>query len=153
MTERVKERMMRVCERGIAILALLSFLAVAGTGAGSEQEQAEEQAVRAAEQWLVLVDEGDFSASWDTAAGLFKGAVTKEEWQQALTGARKPFGDLVNRKLKSRQYATSLPGAPDGEYVVLQYQTSFRGKSEAVETVTPMRDKDGKWRVSGYFIK
>jgi hypothetical protein len=37
--------------------------------------------------------------------------------------------------------------------VVLQYQTSFANKKDAVETVTPMRDKDGQWRVSGYYIK
>lgn len=26
-------------------------------------------------------------------------------------------------------------------------------KKSAIETVTPMMDKDGKWRVSGYYIK
>jgi len=150
-TERAKERMMRYCERRIAFLALLCFLAVAGSGAASGQ--AEEQAVRAAERWLALVDKGDFSASWDEASELFKAAVTKEQWRQSLTAARKPLGELASRKLRSRQYATTLPGAPDGEYVVIQYETSFRRKREAVETVTPMRDRDGTWRVSGYFIK
>ncbi len=48
---------------------------------------------------------------------------------------------------------TSLPGAPDGEYVVIQYRSEFENKSNAVETVTPMRDADGEFRVSGYFIR
>ncbi|MGB6002321.1 MAG: DUF4019 domain-containing protein, partial [Thermoanaerobaculia bacterium] len=26
-------------------------------------------------------------------------------------------------------------------------------KTTAIETVTPMKDEDGKWRVSGYFIR
>jgi hypothetical protein len=56
-------------------------------------------------------------------------------------------------QLKSRTYSTTLPGAPDGEYVVIQYQTSFANKKASVETVTPMREKDGRWRVSGYFIR
>ena len=51
------------------------------------------------------------------------------------------------------QYAESLPGAPDGEYVVILFKTSFEGKAEAVETVTPMRDADGEWRVAGYYIR
>lgn len=51
------------------------------------------------------------------------------------------------------KYMTSLPGAPDGEYVVIQYKSSFENKKAAVETVTPMRDKYGAWRISGYFIK
>ena len=33
------------------------------------------------------------------------------------------------------------------------YASSFEHKKAAVETVTPMLDKDGHWRVSGYFIK
>jgi hypothetical protein len=64
-----------------------------------------------------------------------------------------PLGKVLKRTIKSSQYATSLPGAPDGEYVVIQYETSFANKKSAVETITPMLDKDGKWRVSGYYIK
>jgi hypothetical protein len=36
--------------------------------------------------------------------------------------------------------------------VVIQYDTSFANKKSAVETVTPLLDSDGQWRVSGYFI-
>jgi hypothetical protein len=66
---------------------------------------------------------------------------------------RKPLGDLVSRKLKSAQRATSLPGAPDGEYVVMQFDTSFAAKKTAVETVTFTHEKDGSWRASGYYIR
>jgi len=47
---------------------------------------------------------------------------------------------------------TSLPGAPDGQYVVLRFETSFDNKAKAIETVTPMLD-DGTWRVSGYYVQ
>jgi Protein of unknown function (DUF4019) len=66
---------------------------------------------------------------------------------------RDPLGKVLSRTLKSATYTTSLPGAPDGEYVVIQYDTSFEHKKSAVETITPMLDKDDHWRVSGYFIK
>ena len=33
------------------------------------------------------------------------------------------------------------------------FDAQFENKAAAVETVTPMREKDGSWRVSGYFIK
>lgn len=46
-----------------------------------------------------------------------------------------------------------VPGAPDGKYVTIQYQTAFANKAEAVETITPMLDPDGVWRVSGYFVR
>jgi hypothetical protein len=35
----------------------------------------------------------------------------------------------------------------------MEYDTSFANKKSATETVTPMLDNDGQWRVSGYFIK
>jgi len=60
---------------------------------------------------------------------------------------------MVSRKVKSTTYKTALPGAPDGEYVVIEFESVFENKKAAVETVTPMMDKDGKWQVSGYFIK
>ena len=116
-------------------------------------QRAEEEALGAAETWLALVDDGKYSESWKTTAVLFRSAVTKEQWERALNAARKPLGRLIARRLKSKQYATSLPGAPDGEYVVIQYKASFENKKAAVETVTPMLDEDGNWRVSGYYIR
>jgi predicted SnoaL-like aldol condensation-catalyzing enzyme len=63
------------------------------------------------------------------------------------------MGNLKLRNVTSATYTTALPGAPDGEYVVVQFQTRFTKKKTAIETVTPMKDPDGIWRVSGYFIK
>ena len=113
----------------------------------------EDMAVKASGAWLALVDDGRYADSWEDAAGYFKSAVSAAQWEQMLSSVRKPLGDVVTRKLKSKEYMTSLPGAPDGEYVVIRYETSFTNKKTAIETVTPMLDKDNRWRVSGYFIK
>lgn len=72
----------------------------------------------AAEKWLALVDEDRYAESWNEAAEYFKGAVEQEEWQESLQSVRKPFGEVISREVKTRSYLTSLPGAPDGEYVV-----------------------------------
>jgi hypothetical protein len=79
--------------------------------------------------------------------------VTREKWQASMKAARMPLGKLKSRKLLSADYRTSLPGVSDGQYVVIQYKISFEKKAEAVETITPMKEKDGSWRVSGYYIK
>jgi hypothetical protein len=128
----------------ILILSRSGLLAAEGT---------EEQARDAAKQWLALVDAGNFASSWDTAAGYFKTAVIKEKWQDSLNAVRTPLGAVVSRTFKSAKPAKTLPGAPDGDYVVLQFDTSFANKKTAVETIVPMLEKDGTWRVSGYFIK
>lgn len=132
---------------GIAILGLC-FLSNAMAG-----EEKEAQALTAARTWLVLVDEGMYGESWETAAAYFKRAITKEKWEQMLTAVRNPLGNLVSREIISKTYTQSLPGAPDGEYVVIQFKTAYKNKKSAVETVTPMLDNDGAWRVCGYYIK
>jgi hypothetical protein len=140
----------------IALSCLLVFL-VAGIwtqqAATQPQQKPEESAQKSAEAWLGLADSGKYAESWDEAATAFKGAVTKEQWIDAMKKVRAPLGAMQSRKLRSATYTKNLPGAPAGEYVVIQYDTSFENKSSAVETITPMLDKDGKWRVSGYYIK
>ncbi|MGC1953764.1 MAG: DUF4019 domain-containing protein [Gammaproteobacteria bacterium] len=127
-----------------------SFLLVGGAFSADKPEDG---AQAAAESWLKLVDSGDYARSWDQAAKVFKGAVKQADWSQMAAGVRIPLGKVVSRKLKSRQYAEKMPGAPDGKYVVIQYDSVFEHKASAVETVTPMADPDGAWRVSGYFIR
>jgi hypothetical protein len=117
------------------------------------QQKPGELAQRAAEAWLDLTDTGKYAESWDEASQLFKNVITREQWSEKVKAARAPLGRLLSRKLKSATYAKTLPGAPDGEYVVIQYDTSFENKASAVETIVPMLDKDSKWRVSGYYIK
>lgn len=73
----------------------------------------------------------------------------KEQWTEKGKAVREPLGKINSRKLKSATYKTSLPGAPDGQYIVIQYDSSFEHKKSTVETVTPMLDQDGQWRVSG----
>lgn len=132
---------------------LLVTLLLCASAAAQPQQKPEQLAQQSSDAWLALVDSGKYADSWDEAAQLFKAAVTKERWQSALGAVRTPQGKVLSRKLKSATFSKTLPGAPDGEYVVIQYDTSFEHKQSAVETVTPMLDKDGKWRVSGYFIK
>ncbi|MEI7834977.1 MAG: DUF4019 domain-containing protein [Planctomycetota bacterium] len=108
---------------------------------------------QAAEGWLGMVDQEQYDKGWEQAAGLLQRAIAKDKFAEAMRAARGPLGPVVGRKLLSAVPAASLPGAPDGEYVVIQYETEFKNKKQAIETITPMKDKDGAWRVSGYYIK
>jgi len=132
------------------VVLVVAFLPCSAIADNSPQEKA---AVSAAEKWLALIDAGNYGDSWQEAAELFRNAVTAAQWKQSLQGARKPLGKLISRKVKTATYRTSLPGAPDGKYVVIQFDTSFEKKNSARETVTPMMEQNGKWRVSGYYIK
>jgi Protein of unknown function (DUF4019) len=133
----------------VVVVALL-MLTFSGFAVAQDKTKAAELA---SEAWLKFVDSGDYSQSWIEASSSLRAAVTEKEWEQQMTAVRQPLGALLSRKLRSAQYTTTLPGAPDGEYVVIRYDTSFANKKSAIETVTPMLDKDGQWRVSGYYIK
>ncbi|GEM_PF-651199 len=111
------------------------------------------EAVKSALSWLELVDSERYAQSWDAAASFSQGAVTKDQWITAIQSIRKPLGKPISREVISKTPTKQVPGAPDGDYVIIQLKTSFENKREAVETITPMLDLDGKWRVSGYFIK
>jgi hypothetical protein len=136
-----------------AVLMIAVLSSIIWTGALRANEVAEKAAIAASSAWLSLVDEGNYVESWNQASALFRAAVPQEQWQQSLKAFRLPLGKMVVRKLESKQYTRSLPGAPDGEYVVIQYETTFEKKQSAIETITLMLDKGGIWRVSGYYIK
>ncbi len=138
--------------RRTAYLVILGLILGAATPAAAESDK-ENAAVSAVQRWLGMVDEGKYAESWKEAAEYFRNAVTQEQLEQSLQAVRKPLGKLVSRNVKSKSYMNSIPGAPDGEYVVIQFEASFENKKSAVETVTPMLDKDGNWRVSGYYMK
>ena len=119
----------------------------------TQHEQTVASAIEAAKSWLQLADEGAYSQSWSQAAEYFRKNVSEEQWGKAIEPVRKPLGKVLSRKVINSTYTTSLPGAPDGQYVVIQFETSFENKRNAVETVTPMMEPDGQWRVSGYYIR
>ena len=131
----------------LTVLGVLFFV-----GLPSASEKGEGAALVASTKWLGLVDKGDYTKSWERAAGIFRVMVTKVEWKAKLDTFRTPLGDVSERNMKSKQYRKTLPDAPEGEYVVIEYETVFKNKQTVTETVTTMLEKDGKWRVAGYYI-
>ncbi len=138
--------------RRIAFFVVIGLILCTTTVMAGRYDR-EKAAIAATEKWLRIVDEGKYSESWEESSEYFKQAVQPDQWEQAVQTVREPLGKLISRKVKSASYKTSLPGAPDGQYVVIQFNTSFENKKSAIETVTPKMDKNGMWRVSGYYIK
>ena len=137
----------------IKFTILVSTVFILCFSATAQSNTKEKKAVAAADAWLELIDNGEYGKSWEDSAVYFRNEVNKSHWKRQLSAVRKPLGQLISRKLKSSRYLSSLPGAPDGEYVVILYKTSFDNKRSAIETVTPMKEADGSWKVSGYYIK
>ena len=137
-------------KRRLFCLLGLSFLVLWMSACSQDKKTLAEGS---ASHWLKLVDSGNYAQSWDDTGNVLKANVARDQWQEVLLRNRAPLGALISRKLRSAEYTTKLPGAPDGQYVVLEYESSFEHKNSAIETVTPMMDKDGKWRVCLYIVK
>jgi uncharacterized protein DUF4019 len=129
------------------------LFSVADAKSDNEKIKPEDAAISSAQKWLKIVDSEKYGEAWDKAAAYMKGAVSKENFTSSLQGVRKPLGKVLKRSLLSSTYTSTLPGAPDGEYVIIQFKTEFENKKEAVETVTPRKEKDDRWKVSGYYIR
>lgn len=136
------------------LTATLALALLASAGQVVAQEETPEVAAqRAAEAWVVLVDSGNYAESWTEAATAFREAVPQATWVQQMESVRPPLGAVTTRELLGAQHTTSLPNAPPGEYVIVQFHTKFAGReTAAVETVVPMKDGE-TWKVSGYWIQ
>ncbi|MBE0546567.1 MAG: DUF4019 domain-containing protein, partial [Rubrivivax sp.] len=131
-------------------LVLLSA-AVLGPGCATAADPTE-AARTSASAWLARLDADDYSATWSTAAEVFKAAVSTQAWSQAAQAVRAPLGQLRTRTEKSATVTRTLPGAPDGLYVVFEFNTVFENKAQAVEMVTVKQESPATWKVAGYVI-
>ena len=132
------------------VLSLTILSLFFSVGSPSADEKAEKAALASSTKWLALVDSGDYSKSWERAAGIFRAMEAKVEWQTKLNIYRMPLGKVSERNVKSKQFTKTLPDAPEGEYFVIQYETVFKNKQTITEEVTCVLEKDGKWKVAGY---
>jgi len=139
----------RICFRLLIVASLLPALADKAFSA----EEKVTAAVDAVTPWLALVDSGQYGESWFQASSDFRGAASKEQWIHALNTVRAPLGKLVSRHLKSATHTTKLPNARPGDYVVVQYDTSYEKAPGMLEVVVAVHETNGAWKVSGYFIK
>ena len=107
----------------------------------------------ASRSWLAKLDAGDYGGTWDAAAAPFRKAITRNKWEADVGSVRKALGPLQERSNRGARFTRSLPGAPDGDYVLLQNDARFQNKAAAIESITMSREADGVWRVVGYFIR
>jgi hypothetical protein len=111
----------------------------------------EDEASAAGQKWLALLDDQKYEESWDQSASMFRSQVTKEQWLVSLRRFRDPLGSMVSRMSSRVDFAKSLRGAPDGDYAIIHFTTSFKAKSDVTERLTLVK-QDGKWQMAAYAI-
>jgi hypothetical protein len=112
--------------------------------------QVEDDVAMAGQRWLSLVDDQKYEESWNQASSMFRNEVTKEQWIAALKRSREPLGSVGSRTRTRLEFSKALRGAPDGNYAIIHFSTTFNGKG-ATERLTLVME-DGKWQMAAYGI-
>lgn len=104
----------------------------------------------AAQGWLLLLDRKDWGTAWDMSSTVFRKNVPLPAWMDGIPKVRQPFGAFIERQPAEVVYKKTLAGQPDGDYVTAIFISKFEKKADVQETVTTVRESDGRWRVTGY---
>ena len=103
--------------------------------------------VAAAQDWLALIDAGDYAQSWQAGSAWFQSAVNQDEWVKTSEKVRRPLGRIIARSNVSSRSAAG------GSRMELRYASSFAALPRATETVLLMREDSGDWKITGYLIR
>ena len=122
------------------------------TSSAAMQTAATPEATEAAMAWIALLDHGQWAESWAGAGAIFKAQVSEADWAANARSVREGVGPVVSRVQKSATRTASLPGAPAGDYAVIQYQTTFANRPAATETAVFVHEAGG-WKAVGYFVR
>ena len=133
--------------------AFLGLLACAREVEGKEGTTSSDlsQSESVALEWLKNIDAGDYKKSWNQGSSVFQSAISEAEWVKYLDEMRKPFGKESSRKLMDQRTAKDPKGLPQGDYMVLVYETSFSGGKKGVELLTLISTDQG-WKILTYQI-
>jgi hypothetical protein len=121
----------------------------APTASASEADAASADSAQA---WFSLIGGHDWAAAWRASGALMTSRLTEQLWTAKVEPVRTPLGKVVSRVFQTVIRTATLPGAPDGDYEVLTFRTSFTNKRDATETVV-LAHEGQAWKADGYFIR
>ncbi len=106
-------------------------------------------ATEQAAAWLVALDLGHYDEAWNGLAAVMKRGNSLEDWTRNIRAPRQQLGKPDGRELQRAEFATTVRGAPTGNYVTVAYMSHFADAPLILETVL-LSFEDGRWRVAGY---
>jgi Protein of unknown function (DUF4019) len=133
----------------VLVLAAASFMLA--TLVVTAAEPGAEEASAAGQKWLALLDDQKYEASWIQAGTMFRSEVKQEQWIASLKQFRDPLGTMISRATSRVDFVKTLRGAPDGDYAIIHFTTSFKNKDAVTERLTLVKE-DGKWQMAAYAI-
>lgn len=111
----------------------------------------EQQALASAGSFLKLVDARQYPKAYLSFSKFAQKAATQETFINAMRTVQGQIGNQTSRKVLAKNFVHEIPGAPKGDYWIIDYDTNFSKKGPSVERVTTMLE--GKsWKIGGYLL-
>tara|TARA_R110002072_G_scaffold110139_1_gene237619 strand:- start:973 stop:1302 length:330 start_codon:yes stop_codon:yes gene_type:complete len=101
---------------------------------------------------LALIDDKSYDEAWESLGEFAQAMIKRPDWTRLLERVRSPLGSLRSRTPSSQEQRETLPGLPDGHYVVYTFDSEFQNKAKGAETVTCAMAVGGEWKAIGYQV-
>lgn len=109
--------------------------------------------LKTSDRFLGQLDRGDYRAAWTQTTSLFQALNQQSAWAHRQETLRTAYGPLTGRQLTRLSHRDTYAQSPDGNYVIIQYDSVFRNKTTCCETVVlDCRDKTD-CRVREYVLR
>ena len=116
-----------------------------GTRAAGESAQA--TPAGAAEEFLVLLDEGRWADSYAMTSAEFHRLNTLAVWTEVSQRVRPPLGAALTRDVIASEY---VPAPPMG-YQMVKFRSRYASGTDQTETLSLVREQ-GAWKVAGIVV-
>ena len=101
----------------------------------------DKEAIEAGKKWLELLDADKAGVAWDSASKQLQSVVKREA-----------FIAEVRTAIKFAR-AHELPGAPAGDYAIIEFEAKYPNGKHLSEQVIWTIEAGDVWRVAGYFYR
>jgi hypothetical protein len=115
--------------------------------AGSARDTRLKAIAATLDQFLLMLNNGQYDQSFDAASPDFRNGVTKASWASNLRKNRETLGKATDHQLKTIDTQTDLTSGK--KTYVVPVASKFE-KGNATETITVVQDPDNQYRVSDY---
>ena len=129
------------------MLVMLSGFLGACTG---EETTIKESPQSTAEEFLSLIDRGNYEESWKYTSTWLRGQVDSDDWTQQVRIFRHPLGTVFHRELISINMDTVIEDGAVRRLAAVIYECNFPANEKATEVVGLTWDDDSAWRVVAY---
>lgn len=102
--------------------------------------------------WLAFINDRNWAEGWRNASEMMRSQISQDLFTTSMTSAHSMLGKVVSRKFVRARATKSLPGAPDGDYELLEFKSEYEKKADAIDTVVVVKEGSG-WKVAGFFTR